>query len=225
MCYSICISLLSIVLYCWKLLTCCSDCGCADLLQVLDEGKIIAFDKPLSLLENKESALYKMVAEMGAEETKRLLAIAGGLSSPFAHLATSMSSVGGCSGDSGGEPLSSTTYDVIASPPHLNACVVDGEEVSVYVDEQDTEKSALLSNHESGSEQQGTMCAGNSTNVHLSDASSPPTVTTIPSSSERNDKSIWLHIKRHLGAVWLYAVLYAPVYSFHGPAMMYVMWL
>jgi hypothetical protein len=156
----------------------------------LDEGKIIAFDKPLSLLENKESALFKMVAEMGAEETKRLLAIAGGLSSPFAHLATSMSSVGGCNGDSGAEPLSSTTYDVIASHPLHNACMVDEEEVNVCVDEQDTEMSALLSNHVAGPQQQGTVPAGNSTNVHPSDSSSLPTVTTIPSSSEHNDKSV-----------------------------------
>ena len=47
-------------------------------MQVLDEGQIVAFDKPLNLLQNKDSHLSKMVAEMGVDESKRLLAIANG---------------------------------------------------------------------------------------------------------------------------------------------------
>lgn len=120
--------------------------------QVLNEGQIVAFDKPLTLLEDAASPLSKMVAEMGVEESKCLLAIANGTVSPFGRLATtSVSSAENYQISSDTLKLAST-HDTIASFTMAKeaadvATGLDGADVSVSVDDEVTETSTLLLNN------------------------------------------------------------------------------
>ena len=45
-------------------------------LQVFSEGKIVEFEEPYALLQNKDSYFYKMVEQTGKAESERLLKIA-----------------------------------------------------------------------------------------------------------------------------------------------------
>ena len=41
-------------------------------IQVMGDGKVLEYDSPLALLENKKSEFYAMVEKMGAEASRRL---------------------------------------------------------------------------------------------------------------------------------------------------------
>ena len=45
-------------------------------MQVLSEGKIVEFNAPYKLLQNKDSYFYKMVEQTGQSESERLMEIA-----------------------------------------------------------------------------------------------------------------------------------------------------
>lgn len=120
--------------------------------QVLNEGQIIAFDKPLTLLEDAASPLSKMVAEVGVEESKCLLAIANGTASSFGRLATTSVSSAEDYQISSDTPKLTSTHDTIAGFAKAKeaadvATGLDGADVIVSVDDEVIETSTLLLNN------------------------------------------------------------------------------